>query len=648
MDYTLLFKKAMKHIILGTAGHVDHGKTALIKALTGVDTDRLKEEKERGITIELGFASLTLPDGQILGVVDVPGHERFIKNMVSGAAGIDLVIMVIAADEGVMPQTREHLHICSLLGLKKGLVALTKVDMVDKDWCGLVTDDIRTFLQGTFLETCPIVPVSALTGAGLPDLLNALSHIVVELEEKNDAGLFRLPIDRVFSIKGFGTVVTGTLISGQIRTGEDVMILPRRISSRIRGMQVHNLSVNLAESGQRTAVNLQGVDKTMIERGDVLMRPGTLETTRRLDVFFEYLAANEKKLKNRALVRFHAGASEIMARISFLDHDDIAPGDRVFAQLFMAVPAVAMAGDHFVIRSYSPVTTIGGGVVIDPLARKHKRYSDGIMRELKRLQHGDDLEKIETVIDRSSFTGIDLQGLVIRTGIPQNQVKKRLESLFSQKRAILLGREETRVVSGSVYQDLQEKLMSEIRAFHEEFPLQEGMSREELRTKAGSFVSPRLFNAVLRDLEKNDRIILDRENLRLPDHRVNLHGEMEDLRQAIAEVYRSAGLMPPSMREISEKFADRKSRVGSVLNVMLKDGSLIKINEDLCFDQATLVKLREDYKKLLLKDGKTTPASFKELTGLSRKYIIPLLEYFDMTKLTVRSGEYRILREKGN
>jgi len=638
----------MKHIVLGTAGHVDHGKTALIKALTGVDTDRLKEEKERGITIELGFASLTLLGGQTLGVVDVPGHERFIRNMVSGAAGIDLVVMVIAADEGVMPQTKEHLQICSLLGLKKGLVALTKADLVDEDWRALVTDDIRAFLKGTFLEASPIVPVSALTGAGLQDLLHAVHQVASEIEEKGDAGLFRLPIDRVFSIKGFGTVVTGTLISGSIRTGEDVTVLPLRISSRIRGMQVHNKSVSLAESGQRTAINLQGIEKTTIARGDVLTRPGTLETTRRLDVYFEYLPTNEKKLKHRALVRFHAGASEVMARINFLDRDDIAPGDKAFAQLFLAVPAVVMAGDCFVIRSYSPVTTIGGGVVVDPLSRKHKRHSRQIIHELEQLQHGDDLGRIATMIERSSFSGIDLHELVIRTGFPQGHVKKRLETLFSQKQAILLDREETRVISFNAHQNTQERLISEIRTFHNKFPLQEGMSREELRTKVGSFVTPRLFNAVMRNLEKNGRIVIDLENLRLPDHRVHLQGEMEDLRQALADLYRNAGLAPPSFREVTEKFAAQKTRVGSVLNVMLKEGSLVKINEDLYFDQAALAKLREDYKILLMKEGKANPVSFKALTGLSRKFIIPLLEFFDMTKLTVRSGEHRILREKGN
>ena len=638
----------MKHIIMGTAGHVDHGKTALIKALTGVDTDRLKEEKERGITIELGFASLALPGGRTIGVVDVPGHERFIKNMVSGAAGIDLVMMVIAADESIMPQTREHFHICSLLGIRKGLVALTKVDLVDEDWQELVTDDIRTFLKGTFMEGAPIVPVSALTGGGLPDLLTALDQAAAEIGEKSDAGLFRLPVDRVFSMKGFGTVVTGTLVSGNVTTGEEVAVLPGRTISRVRGMQVHNQSVNLAESGQRTAINLQGVEKTTIERGNVLTRPGTFEPTQRLDVFFDYLHANDKKIKNRALVRFHTGTTEVMARLILPDRDEIEPGEKTYAQLFLAAPAVVMAGDRFVIRSYSPVTTIGGGQVIDPLPRKHKRHSDRIIQELDLLHHGTDLEKLSVIIQRSSFAGIDLQGLVIRTGFPPAQVRKELETLFSRKQAILLDRDDTRVLSSDVYQELQQKMIQDIRAYHEKFPLKEGLSREELRMKLGVFIGQKLFNAVMRDLEKNGKIIADRENIRLPDHRINLQADQEALRQAIAEWYRNAALTPPSLREVTEKFTEQKSQVGSILNVMLKDGTLTKINEDLCFDPSALTRLREDYKNLLRKEGKATPASFKELTGLSRKYIIPLMEYFDVIKLTVRSGDHRLLREKGN
>lgn len=637
----------MKHIILGTAGHVDHGKTALVKALTGVDTDRLKEEKERGITIELGFASLDLPGGGTVGVVDVPGHERFIKNMVSGAAGIDLVMMVVAADEGIMPQTREHLHICSLLGIRKGLVALTKVDLVDDEWRELVADDIRNFLKGTFMEDAPILPVSALTGSGLPELLQALAHSASEIGAKSDAGLFRLPVDRVFSIRGFGTVATGTLVSGSIAVGEEVAILPGRIVSRVRGLQIHNHSVSEAESGQRTAVNLQGIERAAIERGNVLTRPGALDPTRRLDVFFEYLPGNDRKMKNRALVRFHAGTSELMARLTLLDRDEIEPGGKAYAQLFLAAPAVAMAGDRFVVRSYSPVTTVGGGQVIDPLSRKHKRRSEGVIQELDRLHHGSEPERLAVIIGRASFDGIDPRGLVIRTGLPAAQVRKGLDLIFSRRQAVLLDREETRAVAPEVYEELQQRTIGEIRVHHEKFPLREGLSREELRMKLGAFIGPKLFHAAMRDLEKAGKIVTDRENIRLPDHRVSLQDDQESLRREIAEWYRQAGLAPPSLREVTEKFAQHKSQIGGILNVMLKNGTLTKINEDLCFDAQTLQRLREDYKNRLLKDGKATPATFKELTGLTRKYIIPLMEYFDATKLTVRSGDHRLLRERG-
>jgi len=365
----------MKHFVLGTAGHVDHGKTALIKALTGTDTDRLKEEKKRGITIELGFASLALPSGQTLGIVDVPGHEKFIKNMVSGAAGIDLVMMVIAADEGIMPQTKEHLQICSLLGISKGLVALTKIDLVEEEWLELVQSEITEFLKGTFLEDAPIVPVSATKQKGLSDLVKAIYTTVSKIDEKANDGIFRLPVDRVFTMKGFGTVVTGTLVSDHIKTNEEVEILPRNTTVRIRGLQVHNQPVDEAWVGQRTAINLQGIEKSAIERGNVLVRPKTVWPSQRLDIYVEFLASNSKSIKNRALVRLHTGTSEIIARITLLDKDELAPGQDGFAQLVLASKGVVVAGDHFVLRSYSPVTTIGGGRIIDPLPLKHKRQN---------------------------------------------------------------------------------------------------------------------------------------------------------------------------------------------------------------------------------------------------------------------------------
>ena len=636
----------MKHFIIGTAGHVDHGKTALIKAITGIDTDRLKEEKERGISIELGFASLTLPNGRTFGIVDVPGHERFIRNMVSGASGIDMVIMVIAADEGVMPQTREHLYICSLLGIKKGLVALTKVDMVTEEWRDLVKDDVHEFLKGTFLEASPVIPVSSITGAGLEELLDAFGRVASEIEGESDAGIFRLPVDRAFTMKGFGTVVTGTLISGDIKLGEEVEILPTGVTAKVRGIQIHNQSATIAEAGQRTAINLQGVEKDTIVRGDVLARPRTLKPSIRLDVCVEYLSNNNRRLKNRNLVRFHVGTNEAIGRIILLDREDVEPGAKASAQVVLESPIVAMARDRFVIRSYSPVTTIGGGMIVDPLPKKHKRNSEKVNHEIDLLHDGTDTERAAIIIERSGIEGIGISELEMRTGVYQNILKDILGTLSSKKQVVVLDVDESRIISFSIYQNLQGRILLEMRAYHERYPLKEGVSKEELRSTAGQFARPRLFNMAVRELEKRGEIVVERENIRLSGHRVDLKGELEDIRSKIAEIYMDAGLTPPSIKELMEKFAGQRSLAESVINVMLKEGSLIKINEDLYFHKEVLTRLREDYKSLLVRDGKATPASMKELTSLSRKFIIPLMEYFDITKLTIRAGDHRILREK--
>ncbi|MHB9097586.1 MAG: selenocysteine-specific translation elongation factor [Syntrophales bacterium] len=634
--------------MMGTAGHVDHGKTALIKRLTGVDTDRLKEEKERGITIELGFASLTLPDGRTLGVVDVPGHERFVRNMVAGAAGIDLVVMVIAADEGVMPQTREHLHICTLLGIRKGFVALTKIDMVDEEWLKLVREDVREFLNGTFLEGAPVVPVSSLTGAGFPTLIETIGRVAGEVEEAADCGLFRLPVDRVFTMKGFGTVVTGTLASGRVMTGEEVEISPVGIRARVRGIQVHNRPVDRAEAGQRTAVNLQGVDRTVIERGYLLAGPDTLVPSRRIDCVYSHLAGAVRKLKNRTLVRLHTGTSEIMARMILLDSDELEPGSEAYAQLVLDAPLAVVAGDRFVVRSYSPVTTVGGGLIIDPLPEKHKRSAEGVLEEFHLLSRGTGAERVATVMARAGIGGITESRLVVRTGIRRGELRKILEGLFTLRTAFLVDRDEARVLSGPAYAGLQEAIIRELKGYHERFPLKEGLSREELRTTLGMAegTGQKIFGMALRDLERKRELIAEKETIRLTGHQVQLKGEMGDLRGKLADLYREGGLAPPTLKEIQERFADRKKEVLSLIQVMTREGELVRISEDLNFHRDALARLREEYRKLLLSEGQATPASFKEMTGLTRKFIIPLMEYFDMTKLTMRAGDHRILREK--
>ena len=636
----------MQHFVLGTAGHVDHGKTSLIKALTGTDTDRLKEEKERGITIELGFASLALPCGHTLGIVDVPGHEKFIKHMVAGAAGIDLVLMVIAADEGIMPQTKEHLQICSLLGITTGLVALTKIDLVEKEWLELVRSEITNYLQDTFLAEAPIVPVSAVKETGIPELLAETDKIVSRLQEKNDDGIFRLPVDRIFTMKGFGTVVTGTLISDKIKVGEDVQILPENISTRIRGIQVHNQPTEEAFSGQRTALNLQGIDKATLARGNVLVRPQTLRPTKRLDVFFEYLASNTRKLKNRSLVRLHTGTTEIMTRIVLLNADELSPGEKSFAQLILADEDVVVAGDHFVLRSYSPVTTIGGGRILDPLPGKHKRKNKKILDDLQILQSGALPEKISVLLERAGFNGINVRSLAFRLGIHVKKIREALEKLFSDRQAILLSGDDTTALSSHLYAQLEDLLLKSLADYHQNNPLKEGISKEELKAALAGTVSAKLFNMVLASLGKRNLIASDKDNVRLASYLVQLAGEEDTLRRSIASTYTQAGLTPPSLADVLNGFKDQKAKAQNIVKLMIKDGELIKINEDLCFTGEALTRLREEYKAQLVRDGQATPATFKDLTGLSRKYIIPLMEYFDTSKLTVRVGDHRILREK--
>ena len=636
----------MQHFVLGTAGHVDHGKTSLIKALTGTDTDRLKEEKERGITIELGFASLSLPSGRTLGIVDVPGHEKFVKHMVAGAAGIDMVLMVIAADEGVMPQTKEHLQICSLLGITAGVVALTKTDLVEKDWLELVHSDVTDYLKDTFLAGAPVIPVSAAAGAGIPRLLACLDEVAGHLQERTDDGIFRLPVDRIFTMKGFGTVVTGTLISDRIGVGEEVQILPANISARIRGIQVHGHTAETAFSGQRSAVNLQGIEKSTLGRGNVLVRPETVRPTKRLDVFLEYLDSNTRKLKNRTLVRLHTGTTEIMARVILLEADELAPGERGFAQFILSQEDVVVAGDHFVLRSYSPVTTIGGGRILDPLPGKHKRKNEKILAGLHTLKDGSLMDKIAVVLERAGYGGIRIRDLAFRLGVHAKKIREALEKMFSNRQAILLAGDDAAVLSPILHTQLEEALLNGLAAYHKNNPLKAGISKEELKSALPPAVSTRLFNMVIAALVKKGTIAGDKDSVRLASHSVKLAGDEDDLRRSIASVYARAGLTPPSLGEVYEKFGHNKTMAQNIVQLMIKDGELVKINEDLCFTRPVMEKLREDYKARLIKDGKATPATFKDLTGLSRKYIIPLMEYFDSTKLTVRVEDHRILREK--
>jgi len=636
----------LKQIILGTAGHIDHGKTALIKALTGINTDRLKEEKRRGITIELGFAHLDLPNGQHLGIVDVPGHEKFVKNMVAGATGIDIVAMVIAADEGVMPQTREHMEICTLLGVKHGLVVLTKTDLVDEEWLELVIEDIRDFVQGTFLETAPIVPVSSVTGEGMPEFIKTLDELSAQLPNRPPSSLFRLPVDRVFTMKGFGTVITGTLISGEVRVGDMVMLYPSGITSKVRGIQVHNHSVNKAEAGMRTAVNFQGLEKASVYRGDVLSNPGALKPSYMVDVWLNYLGSNKKPIKNRTRIRFHTGTSEVLGILILLDKDELLPGESAMAQLRIDSPLGLIKDDRFVIRSYSPVRTIGGGNILNPIPQKHKRFKSEIIKGLKGLMDQGPESIISYHVDKSEYHGIVFSDLKIMTGLHEKQLQNIMQDLMSKQTVILVNRENRIYIHKNSFARLKQETSKFLGAYHQANPLKTGMPKEELRSKFPGLQLTKLFNLTLNQMIKDKDIVVEENTVRLSSHTVSLGVDQADIRERILDAYRKNGLTPPYVKELSNTLNLEPSRAKDVLMLLVDEGMIVKVKEELYFHAKAVQELQQKLVDFLVSHEEMTTPQFKEMTGVSRKYLIPLIEYFDAQNVTIRIGDIRKLRNR--
>ena len=634
----------MKQIVLGTAGHIDHGKTSLIKALTGIDTDRLKEEKARGITIELGFAHLELPGGQLLGIVDVPGHEKFVKNMVAGATGIDIVALVIAADEGVMPQTREHLEICQLLKVKHGVVVLTKIDMVDPDWLDLVREDVSEYLSDSFLADAPVVEVSSATGEGLEDLIQTLSRLVEQIPERDTGHLFRLPIDRVFTMKGFGTVITGTSVSGKIRTGDDVTVYPQGTSSKIRGLHIHNKEVAEAGAGLRTAINLQGIEKMMLSRGNVVATKDSLRPTYMVDVVLDHLPSAPRKLKNRAKVRFHAGTAEIISTLILLDKDELNPGETCFAQIRLDAPTAVLKGDHYVLRSYSPVQTIGGGEILNPLPSKKKRFSDGVLSQLKSLHTGGEKESVELFVALGRFQGVEESELSFLANMSRKKLAEPLKALKAQKRIIQFDKERALLIHADFLQKARDEVMETIETYHRNFPLKTGLLKEELRSRTSTAKNPKLFNYLINQLSQEGDIVQEKEVVRLKMHKVTLAQDQKEARRKLEIIYAKSGLEPPYFKELKEEFPGNTA--SEVLDVMVKDGHLMKVKEDLYFDRKAVDALEEKLVAFLKTHGEITTPQLKEMTGTSRKYTIPLIEYFDLRQITVRVGDSRVLRKK--
>lgn len=634
----------MKQIILGTAGHIDHGKTSLIKAITGTDTDRLKEEKERGITIELGFASLDLPGGQHLGIVDVPGHEKFVKNMVAGATGIDIVAMVIAADEGVMPQTREHMEICSLLGVRHGLIVMTKTDLVEEEWLELALEDIREFSQGTFLEDAPILPVSSATGEGLPELISALDEIAGNIPQRPPSTLFRLPIDRVFTMKGFGTVITGSIVSGKINVGETIMVYPTGITSKVRGIQVHNQSAESAEAGMRTAINFQGLDKTAVQRGEVLSTPGALVASYMVDVSFHYLASNKKPLKNRTLIRFHTGTSEKMGYLILLDQEELAPGQTIVAQLRLDSAVAIVKDDRFVVRSYSPVRTIGGGQVINPIPQKHKRLRQDVVEGLQQLTDDDPEVIISQHIQQAGYGGVSFSHLKIMTNLADKQLDTVLQHLLSTKTITQTDKDNRIFLHQTTFDKLIQNCGDYLSNYHSDNPLKAGMSKEELKSKFPQLSDPKVFNLILNQMIKGGQITQEENTVRLSDHRVSLGADQADIRQKMLDIYQKGGLQPPYFREVPGMLGADPNHTKEVLMLLVEEGHIVKTKDDLYFHVTAITELKSRLVDFLKANGEITTPRFKEMTGASRKYVIPLIEYFDACKVTLRVGDSRKLR----
>ncbi len=617
---------------IGTAGHVDHGKSTLVKALTGIDPDRLPEEKQREMTIDLGFAWARLPSGREVSIVDVPGHERFIRNMLAGVGGIDAALLVVAADEGVMPQTREHLAILDLLGVSSGAVAITKTDLVEDDWLELVDEDIRAEISSTVLSDAPLLHVSAHTGQGLPELMATVDEILSRTPGKVDRGRPRLPIDRVFSLAGFGTVVTGTLLDGSLELGREVEVVPDGPRSRIRGLQTHRHKVERALPGSRTAVNLSGVAVEELRRGQVLTYPGWLKPSCLVDVKLDYLASAPAPLETNDLLEVFTGSAQVQARVRILKGKTLEPGQTGYVQLRLQAPLAVLKGDRFIVRLPSPSITVGGGQVLDPAPRRHRRSEPNLVPLLESLERGSPEELVLQLLgDRLP---VEVERIAQRAGLQSGVAAAALEQLVATGQACSLA---GYAFSMAAWNRVREASVQALRRYHQQFPLRAGLPREELKSRLE--LPPRLFNPVLARLAEEGRLVEKRAVLHLPEHQVCFSPEQEAQAARLRQAMAAAPFAPPSIAEL-----ERQLKVDAeVIAALVENGTLVKVSEQLVF-------FREAYEEMVRKvvahvqaNGKITVAEFRDVVGSSRKYALPLLEHLDDLRVTRRVGDERVL-----
>jgi selenocysteine-specific elongation factor len=621
----------MKNVVVGTAGHIDHGKTALVKALTGIDADRLEEEKRRGITIDLGFAHLQLTPSLRLGFVDVPGHERFVRNMLAGVGGIDLVLFVVAADESIKPQTREHFDICRLLGIPRGIVALTKSDLVDADILGLARLEVEELVAGSFLEGAPIVPVSSVTGAGLEELRRELARAAEAAPGRNPVGHFRLPVDRAFSVKGFGTVATGTLISGSVAREGEVEVYPSGRRLRVRGIEVHGSKAERAVAGQRTAVNLADIEATELSRGDVLSEPARFRSVTEVDCRLDLLRS-AKPLKHRAPVHFHAGTAEIEAEVRLLENPGpLRPGESAWARIRLRKPALLLPGDRFIIRMFSPVVTIGGGVVVDAGARPSKGRDAAV--RLPILASGDPPARIALLVREAEY-GMSAGELVARTGM----LERDIADAAARAPVVSLEQPQPWFVDRARFESARARLAETVREFHRANPLLPGIGKEDLRGRALPGAPAFLLDALL---ARDGAIVAEGDTVRAREHRVALREDEEQAREAIERAFERAGLATPALSEVLANSGVEPARARSLLAILLRGKRLVRVGDDLVFHRSAIENLRAML--AARKPCRFSVGEFKDWTGVSRKYAIPLLELLDRERITRREGDRRLI-----
>ncbi|BAU22473.1 translation elongation factor [Caldimicrobium thiodismutans] len=633
-----------RSLVIGTAGHIDHGKTALVKALTGIDTDRLREEKERGITIDIGFAKLQLPSGIQASIVDVPGHERFIRNMVAGASGIDLVMLVIAADEGIMPQTREHLEICELLGIKEGVVVLTKIDLVDEEWLELVKAEVEDYLKGTFLKGAPIVPFSAVTLQGKEELIKILDEKAKTLRIRERTLPFRLPIDGVFLIKGFGLVVRGTALSGEVSLNQELMLYPHQKRVKVRNLQVHGESVEKAFAGMRVAVNILGAEKEEIKRGDVLAEPEVLEPSQWIDVKIKVLKEVEPPLKAFETLLFYVGTSEILGKLILFNKDYLKDEEDI-AQIFLQKPLCAWRGDRFILRRPGTNETVGGGVILNPLSQRRKRTKPWERKELEFLASSKDESLILYYIEKKGGRGISLRELSLSVSIFGKNLLQMISNLKSNILEIKAG-DTIFLFTFKALEHLKREIIERLRKFHESNPFSPGLTKEFLKSRLSLDPREILFERALEDLIHEGVIQRERELYFIPEFQKK-SSTLEELKKQLQEKFLKEGLTPRDVEEILLEFGKDVKAAEEVLKLLLREGILVKLSEKLIFHSKVLRKIEEDVKAFFKNHSELTIGDFKKIVGegVSRKYLIPILEYLDKQKITLRVGDKRVPRK---